>query len=398
MNKKDIAHIRRQFKLDHDLLKVFEILNVYILKESDEIYHYECRPFAMLEREQQELYMGNFRKLLSGEPDRKLFAVKFRQDPESANEAVHTQLILHQALLSGHTEEWVRLMLQIVENMLAGATYERDTVVTFIRGEYFKPTRSWSEESMESERDEVGAHRYILCSINSAEPSQNALLFDYVEKEFKYHVVVDPVIKLASPEAGFFFPAIADNVSDVNRVLYCAGKANAPDAAFIEDVLGAQRSMTAQEEKDIFEEVVREVAGERLDAGTLAQVYEEIHRVIEENEEEDEPPKLDARDVERVLQASGVERATAEKVEEAFRNAAGETCRELKAGNVLPKFTSKSVKIETSVATITLSPQDLKYVRQVQYQGKRCIMIEIDEDAVIEGFTLDTAPLPGQEN
>jgi hypothetical protein len=39
------------------------------------------------------------------------------------------------------------------------------------------------------------------------------------------------------------------------------------------------------------------------------------------------------------------------------------------------------------------SPQDLKYVKQVNYQGKRCILIEVDEDAVIEGFTLNSEML-----
>ena len=59
----------------------------------------------------------------------------------------------------------------------------------------------------------------------------------------------------------------------------------------------------------------------------------------------------------------------------------------------MPKYTSKSIKIDTKVATISISPQDLKYVRQVNYQGRRCIMIEVDEDAVIEGFTLATENL-----
>ncbi len=387
MNKKDIAHIRKQCKLDHDLLKIFDILNVYIMKESSEIYHYESQPFAMLERDKQELYMENFKKLLTGELDQKLFEVKFQREAED-----HTQLILHQGLLAAQPEDWREHMLRIVGKMLEDTQYSQDTVVTFIRGQYFKPTRSRNEEAEESERDEVYTHPFLLCSINKTEQPQKTLLFDYVEKEFKSNVVVDPIIKLTSPEAGFFFPSITDHSSDVNRILYCAGKANEPNPHFIENVLNAERTVTAQEERVIFEEIVKEVAGEQLDTATLAQVYEEINRVIEENEEED-TPKLDYKDVERVLKVSGVEDVSAEKVEQAFQNVVDDQSYELKASSIIPKYTSKSIKINTKVATIAVSPQDLKYVKQVNYRGKRCILIEVDEDAVIEGFTMSSETL-----
>lgn len=387
MIKKELAHIRKQFKLDHEMLKVFDILNVYIMKESSEIYHYECQPFALLDREKQELYIGNFKKLLTGELDQKLFELTFQEGAEEP-----TQVILHQALGTGNTEDWLNLMLLLVKKMLADTKYEQDQVITFVRGQYFRPTKSRNEETEESERNEVFAHPFILCSVNTTEQQPKTLLFDYVEREFKYNVIVDPIIKLSAPEQGFFYPSVTDNASDVNRILYCAGKANEPSVHFIDRVLNAKKTVTAKEERVIFEEIVKEVAGDQLDATTLAHVYEEIHQIIETNEEE-EPPKLDYKDVERVLKASGVEAVTSEKVEQAFETIVDDRNYELKAGSVLPKFTSKSIKIETKVATISISPQDLKYVKQVNYQGKRCILIEVDEDAVIEGFTLSTETL-----
>jgi hypothetical protein len=387
MNKKDIAHLRRQFKLDHDLLKISDILNVYIIKESSEVYHWESQPFAMLERDQQELYMDNFKKLLSGELDRKLFELTFQEEAEG-----HSRHILHQGLMAGHTEEWRDSMLQLVGKMLACGPYSQDTVVTFIRGEYFRPVKSRNEEAEESDRDEVYTHPFLLCSINKTEQPKKALLFDYADKVFKSSVFVDPIIKLSAPEAGFFYPSITDHASDVNRILYAAGKANVPDLSFIEDVLNAVKTVTAQEERIIFEEIVKEVAGEKLDASTLSNVYEEVHRIIEEHEEE-EPPTLDFTDVERVLKVSGVEDVSAEKVEQAFQTVIDDRNYEFKAKNVMPKFNAKSIKIETKVATISVSPQDLKYVKQVNYKGKRCILIEVDEELVIEGFTLETETL-----
>lgn len=382
MNKKDIANIRKQFKLNNDRMNIQTIFNVYIMKGSSDIYHQECRPFGMLEQEQQELFLGNFKKVLTGSLDTKLFELKFQESAEN-----HSRDILYEGLETGDLEEWQTQMLSMVAKMLKDKQYEMDLVITFIRGEYVKPTKRNSEVAEVSERDEVYAHSFILCSINKTEQPETSLLFDYVEREFKYNVVVDPIIKLTAPAAGFLYPCFTENSTDVNHILYSSGKANEPDFHFIEDVLNGEPVLTALEDKAVFEEIVKEVAGEELDTATLANVYEEIHRVIDENEEED-TPRLDYKDVERVLKVSGVEDVEPEKVERAFQKVIDDEKYELKANNILPNFTSKSIKINTKVANIAISPQDLKYVKQVNYNGKRCLLIEVDEDAVIDGFKL----------
>ncbi|MBB6452389.1 hypothetical protein HNQ94_000834 [Salirhabdus euzebyi] len=389
MNKKDIANIRKQFKIDNDLLKITEIFNVYIMKESSEIYHQQSQPFEMLDQDQQELFLNNFKKVLTGQIDEKLFELKFEREAEN-----HSQLILHKGLLSTDVEDWKEQMLLMVEKMLQDQQYEMDIVVTFIRGEYLKPMKRRNEESEESERDAVYSHSFILCSINKTQEPKKELLFDYVEKEFKYNVVVDPIINLNAPVAGFLFPCFTDNAADVNHILYSAGKANEPDHHFIEKVLNGQETMTAKEDKDVFEGIVRDVVGHELNTSTLANVYEEINRVIEENEEE-ETPKLDSKDVERVLKMSGLEEVNTEKVQSAFQRVIDDEKYELKASSILPKYKSKSIKINTKVANISISPQDLKFVRQVHFHGKRYLMIEVEEDTIVEGFTMIPEAITG---
>lgn len=382
MNKKDIANIRKQFKLKNDLMRITDIFNVYIMKQSSDIFHQESRPFEMLEQEQQELFLHNFKKVLTGQLDSKIFELKFKEAGEN-----ESQFILHDGLVAQSVEVWKQQMLELVEKMLKDKQYEMDIVITFIRGSYFKPTKRSSEEAEESDKDEVYSHSFILCSINKTEQPESSLLFDYVERVFKYNVVVDPVINLSAPIAGFLYPSFTDNSADVNHILYCAGKANEPDFHFVEEVLNGEAVITAQEDKIIFEEIVKDVVGDELDTATLANVYEEIHRVIDENEEE-EVPKLDYRDVERVLKVSGIEDVQTEQVERAFQKVIDDEKYELKASNILPKYNSKSIKINTKVANISISPQDLKYVKQINYNGKRCLLIEVDEDTVIDGFKM----------
>lgn len=383
MDKKDIGNIRKQFKVNNDLLKINEIFNVYIMKESSEIYHHQSMPFEMLEEEQKELFMDNFKKVLSGQLDEKLFELKFQRDTEN-----NSKLILHQGLLSNDTEEWKGQMLQLVEKMLKEKQYEMDIVVTFIRGEYMKPMKRQSDESEESVRDTVYSNPFILCSMNKTLDPKKELLFDYVEKEFKYNIVVDPIINLKAPISGFLFPSITDNAADVNHVLYSAGKKNELNYHFIEEVLNAEEIMTAAEDKIVFEEIVKNVAGDqKINTSTLSNVYDEIHRVVEENEEED-IPKLDYKDVEKVLTSSGIQDVNTEKVESAFKTVIDDESYEFKANNIVPKYTSKSIKIETKIANISISPQDLRFVRQVHFDGKSYFMMEVEENTVIEGFEM----------
>lgn len=380
MNKKDIAAIRRQLKPENDLLTIKDIFNVYILKESSDIYHHQHQPFEMLEDEQKELFLANFKKVLTGNLDEKLFELKFQKNVENSS-----QLILHRGLVTDDTEQWKLDMLEIVNKMLADRQYEMDIVVTFMRAEFYKPVKETNEETEENSRDAVYSHKLILCSVNKTEDPRKELQFDYIEKMFTYNIVVNPVINLKAPLSGFLFPAITDNAQDVNRVLYSCSKANEPDEHFIDEVLNAEETYTAKDDKAVFEEVVRDVTEDRIDTSTLASVYEEINELIE-NHDEVEPAKLDAKDIENVLKSSGVENVQQEKIQEALKQYTDDEHFQVKAQNIVPKYASKSIKINTKVANIAVSPQDLRHVRQVVFDGKRYLMIEVEEDAIIDGF------------
>lgn len=388
MNKNDIADIRKRFKLDTDLLTITDIYHVYIRQESNEIYHEESQAFALLDREQQELFMTNFKKVLGGKLGMKLFEVKFeRQEEDQADE--HAQKLLYDGLQADEPDAWKEDMQRLALKMVKDVQYEKDLVITFVRGNYFKKTKRASDEAEIDMRDEVFTTPFILCSMNHTDLPKRSIVFDFQEREFKSNTMLDPIVNLASPIGGFLFPCFTDNRADVNHVLYAAGKTNKPDYAFIEHVLNGEEVVTAADDKAVFEEIVKQVVGGEVDTQTLGNVYEAIYRlteVDEEEEEPEEPPAIDAKQVERVLKMSGVDYVNTEAVETAFQTVVDDTSYEMKATHIVPSYTSKSIKIETKVANISISPQDLKYVKQVNYDGKQCILIEVEEDTIIEGF------------
>src|SRR5699024_2494262 len=311
MNKKEIAAIRKQFKPDNELMEIRDIFNVYVQKESGDIFHHESRPFQLLEKESQDLFYENCKKVLTGQVNTKLFTLKFERDVEDS-----TQTILYEGLETTDRDKWQANMLHIVEKMYENKVYDFDTVVTFIYGEYRKPIKQRRLESGEGGTDNVYANTFILCSLNKTSQPETSLVFDYIEKEFKAHNEVDPIINLTKPLSGFLFPAFHNNAADVNHLLYSAGKANEPDETFIDEVLNCEDMITAAENKDGFELVVQRLAGDKVDANMLSNIYEEIDQIVQESEEEEaeEVPNLDYNDVEHILSSSGVEDIDTEKV------------------------------------------------------------------------------------
>lgn len=384
MNRKEIAAIRRQFKPDNERLKINNIFNVYVQKETGHIFHYDYRPFAMLDKEFQDLFFYHCKRVLTGQVNAKLFTLKFDRDMEN-----NTQTILHKGLRAADSEQWQEQMLQIVEKMFENQVYEFDTVVTFVDGEYRQPANKRAAEYEESDMDQVYANPFILSSLNKTTEPETSFIFDYIEKQFKANIDIDPIIDLSKPLTGFFFPAIQDDISNVNHVLYSAGKANEPDELFIEQVLNCKIVPTAVEEKDSFELVVHKLAGEQVNAHTLSNIYEEIDQIIttyEEDETDSDDRTIDYHDVEHILSVSGVEHIDAEQVKETFQTIFDNEQHEFKAESLLPR----KVRVNTEIAKISLNPEHLKNVQYITYEGKRCLLLEIEEGVEIEGFELES--------
>lgn len=384
MNKKDISMIRKQFKINNDNLDIKEVYTVYVQKETGDIFHHMSQPFELLEQETQELFLDNFKKVLTGQLDKKLFELRFSKN--EANELNETHATLLHALESNDVEQWRNDMLTFVENFTEEIVYDFDTVMTFVYGSYEQVVKREVDETEEHVNDYVYHNTFILCSINETSLPKAALTFDYIDKAFKPTEHVDPVIHLEKPLSGFLFPVINEGIANVNHILYRTKKANDPDPVFVENILQCDDFVTALEDKDTFEFMVSELAGNQMNADVISSVYEEIGQMIDESEEnEEEAPMLDYNDVEHILSMSGVEDIDTEKVKTAFTSYTANEDHAFKSSSLIPK----SVKIQAESTKVTLQPQDLKNVKLITYEGKRCLLIEVDDNIEIEGFHLD---------
>lgn len=384
MNRHDVASIRKEFKQDNSRLKLADVVSIYVKGDIKQIIGTEKEHFERMDAQKQELYIKNFKKLLTGPLDSKVFELEFSDNKLGQNP---TQRELLETLKSEHfLEKSEEIALHIMEN----CHFEGDFMITFLRGEIYKPSKKASVEDESGLDDIVFSFEFFMGCVNPVTLPKTALKFDFEDRAFKADLPMDVTINLSSPLDGFMFPAWSDNSADVNKVVYYSNKANSPHMEFIEKVLGCEFQTTAQDEKAQFLEIVQEVAGREIEPEKIASIYESVNFILTRNEEEEipEPASVGLKDMEKILQASGVENT--QSLETAFMKVTGTEKYEFKASNIVPKFNGKSIKIENNSVSISVSPQDLKNIKQVKKDGRRYLLIEIDESLSLEGFELTT--------
>ncbi|WP_368488576.1 DUF4317 domain-containing protein [Clostridium sp. BJN0013] len=379
MNKKDLSDIRKEFKLGSYMLKIKEIYSVYLKKDIGEIITGELEYFEMMEVEKRELYLNNFKKVLTGTLDSKIFELDFKNVGEEKLEK-NTQHILYEALNS--KERINEYADKIVNKISENYTYDTDIVISFAKAEYYSSDKG-KKESLD---EYIRTIEIILCSVNKVEIPKKMLKFDYTEMKFKPNSALDMVINLNSPLEGFMFPSFTFQYVDVNKIIYYSSKSKNINNIFVEEILECNIKPTALEEKENFNVILGTALGGKIKPDIVQDIYERINEKFESQKEEE--LILDINEVTRVLEESGVENTGV--VKSAFEEVCGGDY-EFKVRNVMPDFKSKSIKIENENTNITISPKDLSAVKQVVNKfGKKCLLIELKEDMIIDGFNLET--------
>lgn len=388
MNKKELADIRKEFKLDSGMMKIEEIYSVYLKKDNvqidyEPVIHSEFDYFDGMDMDKKELFLGNFKKVLTGALDTKIFELDFQNIEEENN----SQKLLMSALKASDKNEVQSYINKIIEKIAANYKYETDVVVTFIKAEYWLGSKHRNLDADESIDDAVQAFNFILSSVNKIDIPKRTLKFDYTDKEFKANSALDSVINLNAPLEGFMFPGLTDGYSDINKVLYYASKPKELNLSFIEEVLNCGLKFTAVDERNCFGDILKSIIGDKIKPELMQDIYVNIHE-LSEQAEGGENPILGINDIKNILNNCGAEIIS--DIDAVFEETCGSKY-DFKINNIVPEFNSKSIRIISEIANITLTPKDLNSIKQIKNKdGRRCLLIEIDEDIVIEGFKLET--------
>lgn len=386
MNKKDLSAFRRQFKPDSYSMKLKHLFTAYIKKDNKNILYAELASFDTKSESEQEIYLGNFKKLLTGGLNTKLFELTFDDAmPENEGQALCRQL------LDSEKMDFVDRCNDYITRLATYYNYESDIVISFASGKYNKPAgkkgRKNDDTSLDGFDDTSFGLEFILCSVNKADDSKRGIYYSAASDRFELSSSLNKEVNFSAPLEGFMYPAIGDFGADVNKVLYYTAKANMRNEALLENVLNCRFELTAKDERERFDEILRLVSGGKIKPEILKNISSAINEKVEAYKDEDETVTLDASEIRDIFEESGIQDLSG------FEDAFDQTTEKgytFKAESLVGTST-RSVCISTGVSDINVSLDDLISVRQViNARGRKCLEIELCDDAEINGITLET--------
>ena len=175
----------------------------------------------------------------------------------------------------------------------------------------------------------------------------------------------------------------------MHAMLYYSKKPEELQAEFVENMFGCEASLTAGEQKESFQSVISDTLGEECNYETVKNIHDNLTMLMEEHKDDPEPVMLDKREVKQLLERSGVEDEKLSDFDAAYDNAVGEDTS-LMASNLV---NTRRFEIKTPLITIQVSPEYADLVETRIVDGKKCLVITVDDNVTVNGISAKTMDL-----
>ncbi|MCH5275755.1 MAG: DUF4317 domain-containing protein [Lachnospiraceae bacterium] len=369
MNKKEIAEIKKQFTQDRCVIT--RICGCYVDGEKNKKTELK-EAFLSLPEEEIFKYFNIFKKALSGTIGRNLINMEFPPETENPGGTQEFLMQLRKSALKDDT-----LLEEFYDKVIESYYSVENYLILLIHGVYDVPGKATDGEEMFDASDEVYEH--ILCCICPVTLSKPGLAYDEESNSFRTRIC-DRVVDM--PDIGFLFPAFQDRSADIHSLLYYASKPEELRFDFVESVLGCQVPMSAGGQKETFQTIVEETLGEECEYEVVKNIHEKLNEMIEERKDEPEPVLLDKAEVKRLLEYSGVEEDKLSDFDEMYTVAAGEGTQFV-ATNLA---NTRQFEIKTPDVIVKVNPERTDLVQTRILNGRKCLVIELNEQVEVNGI------------
>lgn len=373
MNKKEVAEIKKQFSPANSAIT--RICGCYVNHDKEKILKFK-ESFLSLPEEDEFKYYEMFKKTLSGTIGKNLLEMEFTTAQEDEGSSHEFLMKLKNSKLND--DDLIEdLYDKIIENFQYGENY----YIVLIHAVYDIPGKSSDGFTMDDASDEVYEH--ILCSICPVNLTKAGLGYDTSNNAITQRTrdwVVD------APINGFLFPAFTDRSTDIHGLMYYSKKAEELQTLFIDQVLGSCIPQTAGSQKDNFRMVLEDTLGEHCDYEVVKNVHENLNQILEENKDNPEPIELAQPEVRKLLEHSGASHSQLETFEKQYEAIVGEK-NSLMVTNIAEP---KKFQIETPDVVIKVKPDRSDLVQTKVIDGRKCIVIAVDDHIEINGVSART--------
>ena len=374
MNKKEVTEIKKQFT-PHNCA-ITRICGCYVDGEKEKKTELK-EAFLSLHEEEMFKYFDIFRKSLSGTIGKNLLNMEFPLETESEGGTQEFLLKLRNSRLTDDD-----LLTEFYNRVIDSYDFPENYLILLIHAVYDIPGKASDGTEMFDASDEV--FDYILCCFCPVKLSKPALSYHADENSF-HERIRDWIVEM--PDAGFLFPAFNDRSTDIHSLLYYSKNAENLSNGLTDVLLGCVPPLTAGSQKETFKALIEETLGDDCEYEVVKNIHENLNELIEQNAENPEPLELDKAEVKYLLAKSGVEEAKLETFDEHFDAAAGENTS-LLAANVA---NTKKFEIKTPDITIQVNPECADLVETRIIDGRKCLVIAVDDRVEINGISARTA-------
>lgn len=369
MNKKEILEIRKQFTPDR--CAITRICGCYVNHEKEKKTELK-KAFLSLPEEEAFKYFDIFRHTLVGTVGKNLLNMDFPLDQEMPGGAQEFLLKLRDSKL---TDEL--LVEEFYDKVIDNYEYAENYYIILFHAAYDVPGRALDGEDMFDASDTV--YEYIMCSICPVNLTKAGLTYNADTNNIEDRIR-DWLVE--APRNGFLFPAFNDRAGDIHSILYYTKKAEEIQPEFIDAVLGSKIPLTAGDQKNSFQAIVSDTLGDNCNYETVRNIHDNICEMLEEAKESPDPVELSKPDVKRLLERSGVSEENLESFDSQFEDIAGKQ-ESFLATNIT---NTKTFQLETPDVVIKVNPERSDLVEIKEIDGRKCVVVAIDEHLEVNGI------------
>ena len=373
MIKQEVNELKRLYTPSN--CSITRICGCYVDGEKNKKTQFK-EAFLSLPEEEIFKYFELLRKTLSGTIGKNLLDLEFPLASEQEGGTQEFLLRLRESKLKDDT-----LLDEFYDKIVASYEYVGNYLILLIHDAYDVPGKTTDGLTMEDASDSV--FEYLLCCICPVNLSKPGLSYDALANEF-HNRVRDWVVEM--PEVGFLFPAFNDRSSDLHSTLYYTKNPEEPHSELVDQILGATLPLTAGSQKETFQALIEETLGQDAEYEVVKSIHENLTEMIEEHKEIPEPLMLDKHQVKNLFEKSGVVEEKLTDFDKLYDAAAGEDTS-LMVNNVA---NTRTFEVKTPDVVVRVNPERADLVNTLFIEGKRCLVIEINDHVEVNGVTVRT--------
>ena len=378
MNQKELGELRRRFRPEKSAIS--RVYGCYV-NSSREIVSFLDESLGRMPQEEAEKYLSLLKKSLSGTLGKQLIDIVFSTEQVMDSDEYRLLSALRESeLKSGDIrQEFYR---KVIESLDMG---DSNYVILLAFDAYDVPQRGGDGESSGSET----VFRYVLCCVCPVKACRAEL--GYFPGENEFHSCSAGQI-VSPPELGFLYPAFDGRAANLYNALFYTKSTGRLHQEFIDAIFRTEAPMSADEQRESFQEALREGLEEACSMEVVQSVHEQLRERIEAHREakDQEPLSLSAGEVGRMLRQCGVE----EERVEAFQAACGRRFGEGAALSPANLIDSKKFQVKTGEVTISVDPASSYLVESRTIDGVKYLLIPAGEGVEVNGMPVEIVKEP----